>query len=297
MSNGRKKKELPKTPFGFFEVPDIHFSLGIIFAAAVFLSACSFDYGQAGEADKSRPDIIMENLEYVRVRGGDPQVRFRAEHAERWEERHTMELSSFTFEQMEDQGETVNAEGRAGAAVVQLDSGDISLSGGVRIRVDSEDVIIRTGSLEWKDKAKTLTGGPDDEVDIERSDGTSFSGRGFLADARNRTWSFDGEVKGLYVEKEDEEESPDGSEDRLPVETGWADALVPSTVPQSGEGVPVPGQLSSPEQLPPPEQLPSPEQVSSPERVSSPPAPDQFFEPKPSLPQADNDIPWMLEEK
>ena len=160
----------------------------------------------------------MENLEYVRVRKGDPLVRFQAEYAERWEDRQTMELRNFSFEQMEDSGDNVNAEGRAGFAVVQIGSGDISLRGGVRIRVDSEDVTMKTSELEWKDKDKILSGAAGDEVDIERSDGTYFSGKGFFADARNRTWAFSGEVKGTYVEKEDEEEDEEGKD---AVEVEW----------------------------------------------------------------------------
>jgi hypothetical protein len=145
----------------------------------------------------------MENIEYVRVRGGDMLARFYAEHAERWEERQTMELRNFSFEQMEDHGETVNVEGNAGMAAVQLESGDIVLSGGVKIRIDSEDVIISTPGVEWKDKEKTLTGEDDEEVDIQRSDGTSFIGRGFSADIRSRTWNFSGGARGKYVEKDD----------------------------------------------------------------------------------------------
>jgi LPS export ABC transporter protein LptC len=175
-----------------------------IFSAAFF--ACSFDYGDNQDSDKNRPDIVMENLEYVRVRGGDPIARFKAEYAERWEDRQTMELRDFTFEQLEDGGETVNAAGRAGAARVQLESGDISLKNGVRINIESEDYNIRTAGLEWKDKEKTLTGGENAEVDIERSDGTSFTGKGFSADIRGRTWDFTGEVAGSYVETEDDDE-------------------------------------------------------------------------------------------
>ena len=200
------KKEFP---FLFFRNNIPHpFRVGLLIFnlfLLVSLAACSFDYGTAGDSDTNRPDIIMENLEYVRVRGGDPLVRLEAEYAERWEDRRTMELRSFSFEQMEDHGDSVNAEGRAGYAIVQLGSGDISLKGGVRIRVDSEDVTIRTSELEWKDKEKILSGAEGDEVDIQRSDGTVFSGKGFFANARDRTWSFSGEVKGQYVEKKDED--------------------------------------------------------------------------------------------
>ena len=170
-----------------------------ICAAAVF-GACSFDYGAAGETDKNKPDIVMDNLEYVRVRGGDPLMRLEANHAERWEDRQTMDLRDFSFEQMQDHGDSVNAEGQAGEAEVQLDSGDISLKGGVTIRVNSEDVTIKTSLLDWKDKDKILSGRENAEVDIKKSDGTSFTGTGFTADARNRTWSFSGAVKGQYVE-------------------------------------------------------------------------------------------------
>ena len=173
---------------------------------ALLLAACSFDYGDGENLEDSRPDIVMENIEYVRVRGGDILARFHAEYAERWEDRQTMELRNFTFEQMEDRGETVNVEGSAKAAAVHLDTGDITLSGGVLVSIESEDVVISTYGLEWKDREKTLTGGEEEEVDVLRSDGTSFTGRGLSADIRSRVWSFSGEVSGTYVEKDEEED-------------------------------------------------------------------------------------------
>jgi LPS export ABC transporter protein LptC len=176
-----------------------------------FLFACSFDYGAGTGLENTRPDIVMENIEYVRVRGGDMLARFQAEHAERWEERQLMELRNLTFEQMEDHGETVNVEGAANTAAVQIGTGDISLSGGVRISIESEDIIINTTELEWKDKEKAIKGGEEEEVGVQRSDGTSFTGKGFSADIRSRTWSFTGEVKGSYVEKDEEEEGEEES--------------------------------------------------------------------------------------
>jgi len=174
---------------------------------AFLLAACSFDYGAGTGLENTRPDIVMENIEYVRVRRGDMLARFQAEYAERWEEQQLMKLRNLTFEQMEDHGETVNVEGAAKVAAVQIDTGDISLSGGVRVSIESEDVTINTAELEWKDKEKTIKGGEEEEVDVQRSDGTSFTGIGFSADIRSRTWSFTGEVKGSYVEKDEKEES------------------------------------------------------------------------------------------
>jgi len=172
---------------------------------AFLLNACSFDYGAGDGSERGRPDIVMSNIEYTRVRGGDVLARFRGEHAERWEDAQIMRITNFTFEQMEDKGETVNVEGSAGAAEVQLESGDITLFGGVTIRIESEDVIINTDRIEWKDKEKTITGGEGERVEIRRSDGTSFTGMGVFADVRRRTWGFSGEVRGTYVEEDEEE--------------------------------------------------------------------------------------------
>jgi LPS export ABC transporter protein LptC len=171
----------------------------------LLVSSCSFDYGNKETADSDQPDIVMENVEYVRVRGGDPQVRFVAEFAERYEERQIMNLRNFAFEQFGNDGEEVNASGSAGAATVELDTGNIGLGGGVRIDIDSEDIIIETEMLDWNDKERSLTGAPEGEVEIYRSDGTNFLGRGFSANSRSRTWEFTSGVSGSYTETEDGE--------------------------------------------------------------------------------------------
>jgi LPS export ABC transporter protein LptC len=193
----------------------IAFFLFITFPLLVF--SCSFDYGNTTAEDKNQPDIVMRDVEYVRIRGGDPVVRFQAEEAERYEEKQTMNLKNFSFEQFENHGGGVNATGNAGQAQVELDSGNIRLEGGVEISVDSEDITIKTFGLSWQDKDRHLRETSGDNVEITRSDGTSFSGRGFFADARYRTWNFDAGVGGSYTEPEKEEEAPeeagDGTED------------------------------------------------------------------------------------
>jgi LPS export ABC transporter protein LptC len=171
--------------------------------------ACSFDYGEETSANEDLPDIVMGDVEYVRVRDGDPVVRFRAQSAERYENRQTMELQNFSFEQFYDHGAAVNATGQAGNALVQLDSGNLQLEKSIILAVESEDITIETDNLSWQDEKRILAGKEDDLVDIQRSDGTVFSGRGFTADARNRTWTFSGSVDGIYIDKdEDKEETP-----------------------------------------------------------------------------------------
>jgi LPS export ABC transporter protein LptC len=172
-----------------------------LLAACGFFVACSFDYGNNQGEDEGRPDIVMQDVEYVRVRGGDVQVRFRAESAERFETANTMNLRNFSFEEFSDEDE-VNIVGSAGAASLEMDSGNISLSGGVRVSVESEDFTIETPELRWLDKERQLTSA-DGEVLITRSDGTNFIGSVFSADARYRTWVFESGIEGYYVESEE----------------------------------------------------------------------------------------------
>jgi hypothetical protein len=76
---------------------------------------------------------------------------------------------------------------------------------GVRIEVDSEDLIIETNKLEWKDEPRTLASGEEDAVNIYQDKGTSFTGIGLNANARKRTWEFKGIVSGLFVHEDKEE--------------------------------------------------------------------------------------------
>jgi len=187
----------------------------LFFLSFLFFIRCSFDYGNQDSPDKSQPDIVMEDVDYVRVRAADPQARFQAERVERYEERRIMELRNFSFEQFGSHGEEVNAHGRAGSASFEIDSGDIRLDDGVWIAVESEDIALETNWLEWKDKAKSLNGGLAEEVTVLRENGTSFTGIGFYANARRRVWEFSGIVSGTYIHSDDDETS-DGAEPSPP---------------------------------------------------------------------------------
>jgi len=187
--------------------PKLIFLLTFPFSLFPFLLSCSFDYGNSGGTDKKQADIVMDNVEYVRVRSLDPQARLQAERVERYEERRVMELKNFSFEQFGNHGEEVNASGRAGSALFEIDSGDIRMENGVRIEVDSEDIAIETVKLEWKDKERTLTGGANEEVHVFQENGTSFTGIGFQSNARTRSWSFADTVSGTYIHDDSEEEN------------------------------------------------------------------------------------------
>ena len=174
----------------------------LLSAVLIVFFSCSFEYGNREEEENTKPELIMENVEYVRVRGGDPVVRFRADLAERYEKRQIMNLENLSFEQFENDWEDVNIYGSAGKARIELESGNIDLSDGVFVSVDSEDITIQTTSLKWQDESKQLSGAASAIVEIMSSDGTKFSGVGFSADTRRRTWVFESGASGVFVEEE-----------------------------------------------------------------------------------------------
>jgi hypothetical protein len=126
-----------------------------------------------------------------------------------------MELRKLTFKQFETHGEELNAEGSAGAASVALDSGDVQLRGGVHIEVETEDIIIETEQLDWNDKERILSAGETNHVGMKRSDGTDFSGQGFTANIRNRTWGFASGIQGAYIWEatDDEPDEPEAGDE------------------------------------------------------------------------------------
>jgi len=178
----------------------------IMFAILLFAS-CTFDYGESS-AESESPDLVMESVEYVRVRSSDPIARFMAERAERYEKQGVMKLQNFVFEQYGEKGEEVNAVGKAGFASVQIESGDIFMNNGVRIEVESEKIILETNQLEWKDEPRTLSSG-NEQVTILQNSGTSFTGTGLIVNTRPRTFEFTGLVYGKYIPEEDKKETED----------------------------------------------------------------------------------------
>jgi len=179
-----------------------------LFSIALMSAGCTFDYGDAASSDNNLPDLVMENVDYVRVRSADPIARFQAERAERYEKQGLMKLQNFYFEQYGERGREINASGRGGNAEAVIESGDISMTKGVRLEVESEDIILETENLDWKDEQRLLHTKPDDEVVVYKEDGTRFTGIGLTADARRRTFEFESYVTGKYIyNDEDEQES------------------------------------------------------------------------------------------
>lgn len=182
------------------------------FCLLFFCAACSFNYDLPPENPELEPDVVMKNVEYVRVRGGSPSVRMLSAEVRRFEPVHIMELDALIFEQYNASVSPellpdVNILGNAGAARIQTDTGNLTMDGGVSIKINSEDLSINTQSIEWKDKERLLSA--PGRIEISRGDGTKLSGESFSADARRRSWEFLGNVEGEIPEAAETESVPE----------------------------------------------------------------------------------------
>jgi hypothetical protein len=187
----------------------------ILIPAALVIS-CSFDYTTMQSEDEALPDITMETLEWVRVRDGNPVARLQAETGDRYEKIHIMELKNYSFEQYDVISGNVDSAGEGGAVKIELESGNLKMSDDISINVESEEIKLDAEDLEWRDKEHVLSSGQYSQVHITGEKGTDFSGAGFSADVRSRTWLFSAGASGDYYFDEEEGEE----REVIVVETG-----------------------------------------------------------------------------
>jgi len=182
------------------------FALFCLLASVFTNTSCTFDYGDKESSGNDHPDLIMENVEYVRVRSANPLAKLQAERVERYEKQNLIKLQNTTFEQYDEQGKEINISGKTGNATIEIDTGNIFMDSNVRIEVKKEDIILETYRLEWIDKSKYLSTGDNNEVFVYRQNGTVFTGVGLQSDTRKRNWEFTGSVRGTYTYSDEDTE-------------------------------------------------------------------------------------------
>jgi LPS export ABC transporter protein LptC len=192
--------------------------------AVLALPSCSFDYNDQDKEEYKFPELTFENLEYIRMRGGEMMARLKADEGNRYETRHLMELKNYKFEQFDTTTHNIDSTGEGGTASVDLGNNNVNMKEGVQIRVDSEDFSLRADDLDWHDKNRTLSASESALVDITRTDGTEVHGTGFHSDVRDRTWIFKYPVDGIYVFEDEDEDKPASSDTTTTVSTTTATA-------------------------------------------------------------------------
>ncbi|AEJ20858.1 LPS export ABC transporter periplasmic protein LptC [Gracilinema caldarium] len=169
----------------------------------IFLS-CSFDYGTSSEPEQEKPDLVMKDVDYVRVSDGKISLHMQADQINRYESKKLLQVQNISFEQYSKNSVGPDAVGSAGFAQFWTATSDAAFSGGVQIYINSENLSIEAKSLQWNHNSKKLLGPLDDQVLLKKSDGSILVGKNFSADGRSRSWQFTGPVSGTYQEDTDE---------------------------------------------------------------------------------------------
>ncbi|WP_304226075.1 LPS export ABC transporter periplasmic protein LptC [Gracilinema caldarium] len=164
-------------------------------------SACSFDYSSVSETESERPDLVMQDVDYVRVKDGKITLHMQADQVDRFEQKRLLQVQNIRFEQFSKENSSPEAVGSAGYAQFWTATSDASFAEGVRITVNSEDLSVEASTLQWNNGQKKLFGPQNDQVLLKRKDGSILSGKGFSADGRSRSWTFAGPVSGTYQEE------------------------------------------------------------------------------------------------
>ncbi len=175
-------------------------------AAVLAAAACSIEEGPAAAQEPAEqiPDTIAIGLVHRVHQDGRLSLELTAARAETWNATKQTILSDARFVQFDDTGAPAT-EGQAARVVFHSDTENAEVSGGVRVRSESEKGSVRADSLSWDNKAKLLSAPPQEVITLRKDDGSVLSGSGFQGDFRTRELTFSGPVRGTYVQADQQQ--------------------------------------------------------------------------------------------
>ena len=181
--------------------------LVIVTTVAVLCAGCKLDYKDADLAEEMNaqvPNSVLEDFSQVVVRDGKVSYIFSADHAELYDSTKLTYFDNIGFTEYKADGST-GTEGAAQRAVHDSKTDNIIFDGKIILNSTVQDFVVKSDYLEWNNDAKILKSLDDTEVSIEQGDGSVVKGRGFIADAKGKSFTLLEEASGRYIEDEETE--------------------------------------------------------------------------------------------
>ena len=181
--------------------------LVIVSTVAVLCAGCKLDYKDADLAEEMNaqvPNSVLEDFSQVVVRDGKVSYIFSADHAELYDSTKLTYFDNIGFTEYKADGST-GTEGAAQRAVHDSKTDNIIFDGKIILNSKVQDFVVKSDYLEWNNEAKILKSLDDTEVSIEQGDGSVVKGRGFIADAKGKSFILLEEASGRYIEDEETE--------------------------------------------------------------------------------------------
>ena len=181
--------------------------LVIVSTVAVLCAGCKLDYKDADLAEEMNaqvPNSVLEDFSQVVVRDGKVSYIFSADHAELYDSTKLTYFDNIGFTEYKADGST-GTEGAAQRAIHDSKTDNIIFDGKIILKSTVQDFVVKSDYLEWNNEAKILKSLDDTEVSIEQGDGSVVKGRGFIADAKGKSFTLLEEASGRYIEDEETE--------------------------------------------------------------------------------------------
>ena len=180
----------------------------LLFVSSVVLlcTGCKLDYKDADLVDEMNeqvPNSVLDDFSQVVVREGRVSYIFSADHAELFDSTKLTYFDNIGFTEYKADGST-GTEGAAVKAIHDSKTDNIIFDGKIILNATAQDFVVKSDYLEWNNDAKILKSMDDTEVSIEQGDGSMVKGRGFVADAQGKSFTFLEEASGRYFEDDEE---------------------------------------------------------------------------------------------
>ena len=168
--------------------------LSILLFTALLVS-CSFVTDDEGEHEKAvLPDIILENSTYTLGQSGESPVYIESTEMTFYSKDNRATVENISFISYDEEGNP-SVEGNAGHAEINTETKTMNLSGNVRLRSSSGDMMIEAENLIFDSENNEIEA--DGDVSVSSEDGT-FRGSGFRGDLREEAYSFQVITEGIF---------------------------------------------------------------------------------------------------
>ncbi len=174
----------------------------VLLVLLFLFSGCHFNYGDDSLEKESSPDALFRNFTYTVIIQNERVLEIKAEHAESYTSENRTELQGITFTQFDGKTQEALAVGRADSAVIHTDTENAEFSGSVVLNWKTENTTLKAEALSWDSAKKELSSRLDQDVEIEKADGTRIRGAGFTASTRKRDFLFRDSVEGAFSLKD-----------------------------------------------------------------------------------------------
>ena len=175
---------------------------GLLIAATAFAAACSFDYAAGGatpdELLDEVPETELSEVTHTVVRNGRVVAEIHARQVQNFPRRGVTELRDVRYTEYDRAGEPVTT-GSADFARYHTASEDAEVAGAVRLRSESQGVLLHAAALRWDDERRRLSSDAEQVVEVSRDDGSEVRGHGLEVDVRSKTIRFAAPVTGTLV--------------------------------------------------------------------------------------------------